>query len=466
MPEKVTFSFLLRSRFKAFTLSEASGSLGDLGTLLPLLIALTQTGSITLPSALFFAGVTNVMTGIYLDVPMCVQPMKSIAAIAIANDMSKGEVSASGVLVGLIMFILAVTNAIEVINTLIPRNVVSGLQVGIGLKLLISGITSISSLTWAGDVDCKLTGILCAILCALLMREPTKGKPPAALTLFVVGLVLAVIKISTNAESEKFKFFGSPVAYWAMGDVMANDWQVGFFQLALPQVPLTTLNSVVSVCVLANDLYPDKMVKGRPGALRDERCVISRKEVAGSVGFVNAVFCLFGAMPTCHGAGGLAAQHKFGARGGSSVIFLGTVKIFVAIFLGSFSIILFEAIPKAVLGVMLVVAGGELGLVGTRFAKKEVDVGIFVMLVTAGAIVALGKTDIGVLVGLCVNLLYGNGLDEYKKAWQNRGAVVNQQDRIKTAINDEAKEEESRLETRKSDETAIGNARSDAGTKV
>jgi len=40
-----------------------------------------------------------------------------------------------------------------------------------------------------------------------------------------------------------------------------DDWRVGFFEGAIPQLPLTTLNSVVSVCALRTALYPNKATK-------------------------------------------------------------------------------------------------------------------------------------------------------------------------------------------------------------
>jgi hypothetical protein len=57
-------------------LKEVSGSLGDLGTLLPLMIALARQGSITLSTTLVFTGVFNIITGLYFGVPLPVQPMK------------------------------------------------------------------------------------------------------------------------------------------------------------------------------------------------------------------------------------------------------------------------------------------------------------------------------------------------------------------------------------------------------
>jgi hypothetical protein len=68
-------------------------------------------------------------------------------------------------------------------------------------------------------------------------------------------------------------------------------------------------------------------------------------------------------MPVCHGAGGLAAQHRFGARSGASVIFLGLVKLLVGLFLGDTLEDLLKAYPKSLLGIMVFAAGLELAKV-------------------------------------------------------------------------------------------------------
>lgn len=57
-------------------LAEVSGSLGDLGTLLPLMIALAMQGSIELGSTLVFSGLFNILTGLLFGIPLPVQPMK------------------------------------------------------------------------------------------------------------------------------------------------------------------------------------------------------------------------------------------------------------------------------------------------------------------------------------------------------------------------------------------------------
>jgi hypothetical protein len=56
--------------------AEVSGALGDLGTLLPLMIALALQGSINLSSTLVFSGLFNIVTGAVFGIPLPVQPMK------------------------------------------------------------------------------------------------------------------------------------------------------------------------------------------------------------------------------------------------------------------------------------------------------------------------------------------------------------------------------------------------------
>jgi hypothetical protein len=62
--------------FRKSPLSELSGSLGDLGTLLPLMIALAVNDSISLSTTLVASGLWNILTGVTFGIPLPVQPMK------------------------------------------------------------------------------------------------------------------------------------------------------------------------------------------------------------------------------------------------------------------------------------------------------------------------------------------------------------------------------------------------------
>jgi MFS superfamily sulfate permease-like transporter len=215
-----------------------------------------------------------------------------------------------------------------------------------------------------------------------------------------------------------------------MDTVEASDWKTGFFEGAIPQIPLTTLNSVISVCCLAHSLYPEKR---NPKAVAQNRndAVISQRDVAISVGLMNLIMCPFGAMPNCHGAGGLAGQHRLGARHGASVVFLGVHKILLAVFFGASALTLLDALPKAILGVMLAIAGQELTTTGflllvsqsEEVFKRTANNGgdkklvlrknVVVAIITAMVIVAMGKTHYAKLSGLVAHMIYGTGTEDF-----------------------------------------------------
>ena len=68
--------------WKDFTFQELSGAMGDIGTLIPIIVSLHQINLIHFTPTLFFAGLFNIITGFQWDIPMCIQPMKSISAAA------------------------------------------------------------------------------------------------------------------------------------------------------------------------------------------------------------------------------------------------------------------------------------------------------------------------------------------------------------------------------------------------
>merc|ERR1719491_952765 len=140
------------------------------------------------------------------------------------------------------------------------------------------------------------------------------------------------------------------------------EWLDGLLRGAVPQLPLTCLNSVVSVCALSVDLFRDPDMGGKG---------VSRASVATSVGLMNVVGCWFGGMPSCHGAGGLAGQYRFGARSGTSILMLGTMKIVISLCFGKTLDNVIRYFPRTVLGVMLVFAGVELASVGAKTLQKS-----------------------------------------------------------------------------------------------
>jgi len=201
---------------------------------------------------------------------------------------------------------------------------------------------------------------------------------PAALILVVIGLVLTLITTPSVISTLSLGPTKPQILV-----VTAADWRTAILRAGLPQLSLTTFNSVISVCQLAEQMFPDR--PPRPGA------------VATSVGMMNLVGCWFGAMPSCHGAGGLAGQVRFGARSGAAPMFLGLLKVLLSLLLGSSLFKLFQIFPAPILGAMLVFAGMELAAV----AKGQRTVrGVAIMLLTASVSLALNNVAWGVVFGL------------------------------------------------------------------
>jgi MFS superfamily sulfate permease-like transporter len=360
-----------------FDLAELSGALGDLGTFIPLAVSLIAVSGMDAGSVLVFAGLLNVVTGLVFGLPLPVQPMKAIAAVAIAEALAPGEIAAAGFVAGAIVLVLGLTGVVELVERWVPRPVVRGIQLGVGIKLAAKGIGMTAELPWWGadSVALALGGAALVLATARLRRFPT------ALILLAVGLVLAVLAHSGPIGDIPLGWAG-PAWVWPS----AEQWLSGTLRGALPQVPLTLLNSVIAVGILSEDLFPGRGVRARPMAL--------------SVGLMNVATCLLGAMPVCHGSGGLAGQYRFGARTGGSVVALGAVKLGLGLLFGTAAIALLQAIPAAVLGVLLAFAGFELALPARDCVKRDA---FFTAVVTAAGILAV-NTAVGFAVGLVAAL--------------------------------------------------------------
>jgi len=70
-----------------FSLPELSGGMGDLGTFLPLVVAVAIACRLDMAMILICAGLMNMATGLLFRQPIPVQPMKAIAAVAITEAL-------------------------------------------------------------------------------------------------------------------------------------------------------------------------------------------------------------------------------------------------------------------------------------------------------------------------------------------------------------------------------------------
>jgi MFS superfamily sulfate permease-like transporter len=310
--------------------------------------------------------------------------MKAIAAVALTEGLDVSQIVAAGAIVSASVLLLGVTGLIDVVNRWVPKSTVRGIQLAVGLALLIKGVDMVAGSRGWLTLDGPLPAIAAAVVVLALARSRTI---PAALVLVCGGFAAAVLAHPSVLSALSGGFWRPHLLAFDHASLAS-----GALRAALPQVPLTTLNSVVAVCALSVDLFPDRPARPRP--------------VSISVGLMNLVGAPFGAMPMCHGAGGLAGQYRFGARTSGSILFLGAVKVAVAVVFGASARGLCQAFPSGILGVMLAFSGVDLALVA-RDQTRRTDA--LVALVTAGVSLALANVAIGFAVGLLVGLALGHG---------------------------------------------------------
>lgn len=278
--------------------------------------------------------------------------MKAIAAIAISQNLSREEVSAAGLTMGFAVLFLSITGLLGWLHRVVPVAVVKGIQVGAGLSLVISGGGSlIKPLGWTSPTWDNRIWAISAFLFLLVTSTFPRRRIPYALLVFLFGLLLAGTANSSPSSGHEYPRTGLWHPHFSIPSRKA--WRVGAIQAAIPQLPLTTLNSVLAVTSLAASLLHTSPPP-----------TPSTTAVGLSVAGFNILGCWFGAMPICHGSGGLAAQYRFGARSGASIMILGFVKLLLGLFVGDAVAIFLQRFPKGLLGIMVLAAGVELAKVG------------------------------------------------------------------------------------------------------
>ena len=136
-----------------FNLSELAGAFGDLGTLIPFVVAYVSILKMD-PASLFLGfGATLMAAGLYYRTPFPVQPMKSIGAAAVTQTagaivLTPAMVIGAGVATGVIWFLLGVTGLAKRLSAWIPRPALLGVVMGLGFSFMLEGIRMMAE-QWA-----------------------------------------------------------------------------------------------------------------------------------------------------------------------------------------------------------------------------------------------------------------------------------------------------------------------------
>jgi hypothetical protein len=365
---------------------EAAGAFGDLGTLVPFVVAYLAVLKMDPFGVLLAFGTAMIACGLVYKTPIPVQPMKAAGAIATTQAaqtivITPAMVYGASLATGLIWLVLGLTGTAHRVANLIKRPVVIGIILGLGFGFMIEGAKMMAQNWWVAAP---------ALLCTCLLL--TNRVIPAMFLLLMFGAAYGIVSDPTLIEALSGMRVEPRMPTFALAELSLNDLLIGTLFLALPQVPLTLGNAVIAITEENNRLFPQRPV--------------NESRIATSTGLMNLLSAGVGGVPMCHGAGGMAGHVQFGARTGGAVVILGVVLLATAMFFSGSVATLLRLFPAAVLGVILFLTGAQLALGSCDFSKDKGE--RFVTLIT-GAL-AIWNVGIAFVVGMTAYVLVKRGL--------------------------------------------------------
>ena len=378
------------------SVQEIGGALGDTGVLLPLTAALITVNGLSATGVFFGVGIAYVLTGLFYRLPLPVQPLKAIAAIAIAQGLSATTIWAAGWWMGGLLLVLAATDTARLLGGFFPRPVTRGIQLGLGLLLVRSGILlTMRREIVPGGVERVIRlasqpvplGWLLAGVAFVLLLYAVYRRWPVSLIVLTFGAFASLIW-GGAAESLGQIRLGLVLPRPALPRLA--DLADALLLLVLPQLPLTLGNAVFATVDTARAYFGQAARRVTPRALLT------------TMGLSQVIAALFGGAPVCHGSGGLTAHYKLGARTGAAPLFMGALCLVLALFVDGNVLPILAFVPYPVLGALLAFVGVQHGLLA-RDVRGYVEISIALTIAT----VAFATTNLALGFGAGVVLWQG-----------------------------------------------------------
>ncbi len=359
-----------------FDRHEWAGAFGDIGTDLPLIVGMILAAHLDAVGVLVIYGAMQVLTGLVYQRPMPVQPLKAVAAIVISQKIAGPTIFGAGIAIAAVMLLLTLSGGLTWLGRVIPKAVVRGIQLGLGMSL---SVIALKDYLGRDGMNGYLLALAAFILVLLLL--PNK-RFPAAIPVIVLGIIYAFIfKVHAGDFSGSFGFHLPQVQVPNVQNIIS-----GFFLLALPQIPLSLGNSMLATAQLNKDLFPDKP--------------LSMKKIGWTYSFMNFISPLFGGIPVCHGSGGMMGHYTFGARTGGSILIYGGMYLFLGLFLSQGFSKVIQIFPMPILGVILFIESLALMTLVRDLSEDKTDMWIAFMV---GGIAC--SLPYGFIIGLVVGVL-------------------------------------------------------------
>ena len=381
-PEQSAIAAPVQNRFDRM---EVAGAFGDLGTLVPFVVAYIGVLKMDPFGVLLAFALAMIVCGFVYRTPIPVQPMKAAGAIATTQAaqtlvLTPAMVYGASLATGVVWLILGVTGTARYVAHLVARPVVLGIILGLGFAFMIEGAKMMSLNWWVGGAALLVTALLL-----------TNRVIPAMFLLLVFGAAYGILSDPTLITALREVQFEPRFPSFALSGISFNDFFIGMVFVALPQVPLTLGNAVIAITEENNRLFPH-----RP---------INESKISTSTGLMNLLSASIGGVPMCHGAGGMAGHVQFGARTGGALVILGAVLLVISIFFSSSIATLLRLFPTPILGVILFLTGAQLALGACDVPRDKGE--RFAMMVT-GAL-AVWNVGIAFVVGLTAYWLNKRG---------------------------------------------------------
>ena len=359
-----------------FDRNEWSGAFGDIGTDFPLIVGMILAAGLDSASVLVTFGIMQIFTGSFYKMPMPIQPLKAMATIVITQKISPNILYGGGLAIGISMFLLNITKLIDWISRVVPKAVIRGIQLGLGIKL---GLLALQDYVIADGVAGYYLAAAAFLLAIFLLGN---RKYPPAIFIIMLGIFYAfVFKVDAHSFINAVGIHLPQVHTPTWADILT-----GFLILTIPQIPLSIGNSILATNQIANDWYP-------------KRTVTIRK-ISYTYSLINLINPFFSGIPTCHGSGGIVGHHTFGGRTGGSVIIYGCLYIFLGLFLSQGFDTLVHIFPLPILGILLLFESLGLMLLvqDVTDSKSSFMIALLVGLISGGI-------QYGFVIGLFVGTL-------------------------------------------------------------
>jgi SulP family sulfate permease len=361
---------------------ELAGGLGDAGLFVPIAVALVAVNGLSATAVFGVGGLAYLATALYFRVPVPVQPLKAFAAAAIALELEPDVIAAGALSMAAAMALLGSTGTAGWLAARFPLVLVRGIQASVALLLARASVELAERGNWVGlPAVAEWVGVAVAAGACLLLVTLRTSRFPGALVVLGGGLVAGIAvaggvpAVGYGPEAPSLSVPEGPAFATALGT------------LVLAQLPLTCGNSVVATADAERSYFAERAARVTPNRL------------AASIGASNLIAGLTHGLPLCHGAGGVTAHVKLGARSAIATASVGVLYLSLALLFGaSLPALLKLLLPGALAGMLLYVAVQH-GLLAARLERAQDRViAAGVGLVT----LATGNLAIGVAAGVAV----------------------------------------------------------------